>query len=132
MEDSKAAVGCYGPISQRQLLQSVGIKARLDALLQNATPAEAHMLQTGYARLVGGGKSSPPTGTALHGVGAAQKQPEGQKNSNTDTPDGMGLTYQAMAITSSTAATPVGFDAKDAQAVEEIMPEKLVSNLFWN
>lgn len=111
VEDSQAAASCHGPISQRQLLQSLGIEARLEALLQNATPAEADMLQTGYMRLVGGGKPSPPAGTILHGVEAAQKQSEGQEDSEADTPDGMGLTYQALAITSSTAATPVAFDA---------------------
>ena len=106
VEDSKAAASCHGPISQRQLLQSLGIEARLQALLQKASPAEADMLQTGYMRLIGGGapKSSPlasPDGAS----GDA-----GTDGGGLDEPEGMGLTYQAMAITGSDAPTPVAFE----------------------
>lgn len=109
MEDSKAAASCHGPISQRQLLQSLGIEARLEALLQNATPAEADMLQTGYMRLLGGGK--PSKSSLQGGEASAGQAQEGQAAGDPDIPEGMGLTYQAMAITSSNAPVPVAFEA---------------------
>lgn len=99
--DTKAAAVCHGPISQRQLLQSLGIEPRLQALLQNASPAEADMLQAGYLRLVGGGASAS---AAVQGL-------EKQKSEGVDSQEGMGLTYQAMAITAQDAPVPVAFEA---------------------
>lgn len=104
VEDSRAAASCHGPISQRQLLQSLGIEARLQALLQKASPAEADMLQIGYMRLIGSG--APKTSPLASADGAS-----GDAGVDSDAPEGMGLTYQAMAITSSDAPTPVAFEA---------------------
>jgi hypothetical protein len=99
--ESQAAATCHGPISQRQLLQGLGIDARLQALLKTADADQADMLQTGYLRLVGEGASAT---ASVQGDGR-------QKGEQQDQPaqEGMGLTYQAMAITSEDAPVPVAF-----------------------
>lgn len=78
--------------------------------MQHASPAEADMLQTGYMRLVGEGKASATANSSVHGVKTGTQQADRQADSDTDVTDGMGLTYQAMAITSSDAPTPVAFE----------------------
>ena len=105
MADSQAAASCHGPVSQRQLLQSLGVEHRLQALLENASPAESDMLQTGYLRLIGGGAS------AAASVQGAETQ-KAEAHTGTDSQEGMGLTYQAMAITAQDAPVPVAFEAQ--------------------
>ena len=105
MADSQADATCYGPISQRQLLQGLGIESRLQALLQNADPDQADMLQTGYLRLVGGGASAH---ASVQGTGR-QKGDQPQEQDDETTQEGMGMTYQAMAITQAAAPSPVPF-----------------------
>ena len=100
--ESQAAATCHGPISQRQLLQGLGIEARLQALLKTADTEEADMLQTGYLRLVGGGASAT---ASVQGDG----RQKGQQQDAQPVQEGMGLTYQAMAITSEDAPVPVAF-----------------------
>ena len=102
--DSNAPATCHGPISQRQLLQSLGIEARLQSLLQHADADTADMLQTGYLRLIGGGASATASGVGR------QKGEKAQEEQTQTEEEGMGLTYQAMAITAADASVPVGFE----------------------
>ena len=106
--DSRAGATCHGPISQRQLLQSLGIEARLQSLLQHADADQADMLQTGYLRLIGGGASAT---ASVQGAGKqkAEKAQEGTQPAE----EGMGLTYQAMVVTAQDAPVPVAFDKQE-------------------
>ena len=104
--DSQAPATCHGPISQRQLLQSLGVEARLQSLLQHADAEQADMLQTGYLRLIGGGASA----TASVQGGGTQKGQEAQEEGAKPAEEGMGLTYQAMAVTAEGAPVPVAFE----------------------
>jgi NADH dehydrogenase [ubiquinone] 1 alpha subcomplex assembly factor 7 len=80
-EDSGAAAKVHGPVSQAHLLHSLGITARLEQLKQAGTPGQAQALQQQYERLVGEGA------------------------------EGMGTTYQAMAIVQAGLPAPPAFDA---------------------
>ncbi len=62
------------------------------------------MLQTGYLRLVGGGASA--TASVL---GDGRQKGQQQDQNAQPAQEGMGLTYQAMAITSEDAPVPVAF-----------------------
>ncbi|KAK9807683.1 hypothetical protein WJX72_005978 [[Myrmecia] bisecta] len=84
-EGRGAEVACHGLITQAQFLQSLGIQARLESLLQRASPPEAEMLQQGYMRLVGG------------------------KGRTSADEEGMGESYKALAITCRDADIPVAF-----------------------
>ena len=64
------------------------------------------MLQTGYLRLVGGGVSSA---ASVQGAGM-QKGEQQQNQDEQPEQEGMGLTYQAMAITAADAPIPVAFE----------------------
>ena len=101
--DSQAAATCHGPINQRQLLQSLGIEARLQSLLQHADAEQADMLQKGYLRLIGGGASAT---ASVQGGGTQKAQEEGAQPAE----EGMGLTYQALAVTAEGAPVPVAFE----------------------
>ena len=103
--ESQAAATCHGPISQRQLLQGLGIEARLQALLETAGADQADMLQTGYLRLVGGGASAQ---ASIQGAGR-QKGDQQPEQHEAPAQEGMGLTYQAMAITAVNAEPPIPF-----------------------
>ena len=107
--DSEAPATCHGPISQRQLLQSLGIEARLQSLLQHADANQADMLQTGYLRLIGDGASAT---ASVQGVDR-QKGEQAEEKGTQPEEEGMGLTYQAMAITAADASVPVGFEGMD-------------------
>ena len=45
-----ADAACHGPVSQAHFLHSLGIGARLEALLRFAAPADAAALKVGYER----------------------------------------------------------------------------------
>ena len=105
--ESKVPAACHGPISQRQLLQGLGIEARLQSLLQHADADQADMLQSGYLRLVGGGASAT---ASVQGDGR-QKGEQAQQEDAQPAEEGMGLTYQAMAITAEDAPVPVAFES---------------------
>ncbi|PRW58511.1 NADH dehydrogenase [ubiquinone] complex assembly factor 7 [Chlorella sorokiniana] len=75
VEDTGAAADCLGPIPQAAFLLGLGIDARLEQLLANATPEQAKVLEAGFRRLVGG----TVPGVAL-------------------TEEGMGVSYQAFCI----------------------------------
>lgn len=81
----------HGPITQSQLLGSLGINFRVESLLQNCTEEEAENLKTGYWRLVGDGEAPFWEG------------PDEQ------TPIGMGTRYLAMAIVNKKQGAPVPF-----------------------
>lgn len=104
--ESQAPATCHGPISQRQLLHSLGIQARLQALLQHADAQQADMLETGYLRLIGGSASA----TASVQEGSVQKGKKAQEEGAQPAEEGMGLTYQAMAVTPDDLPVPVAFD----------------------
>ena len=46
-----------GPVTQAQFLRELGVEARADALLRNATPEQAEDITSGVARLTEGGKT---------------------------------------------------------------------------
>jgi SAM-dependent MidA family methyltransferase len=79
-EESGAAVKVHGPVSQAQLLHGLGITARLEQLQQAGTPGQAQALQQQYERLVGEGT------------------------------EGMGRTYQALAIVQEGLPVPPAFE----------------------
>ena len=104
--ESQVPTVCHGPISQRQFLQALGIEARLQSLLENADADQADMLQSGYLRLVGGGASAT---ASVQGDGR-QKGEQAQQEDTQPAEEGMGSTYQAMAITAQDAPVPVAFE----------------------
>eukprot|EP00976_Prorocentrum_cordatum_P069539 1179580-Prorocentrum_minimum.AAC.3 len=82
----------HGPVSQAQLLHSLGITTRLQALMAKAgSEEEAASLLEGYERLVGAGQKTDETGRTVHG---------------------MGEIYQAFAITSRDIGVPPAFEAE--------------------
>ncbi|XP_020597293.1 protein arginine methyltransferase NDUFAF7, mitochondrial isoform X2 [Phalaenopsis equestris] len=91
-EASAEIISVYGPITQSQLLGSLGINFRVEALLQNCTEEQAEPLRAGYWRLVGDGEAPFWEGT------------EEQK------PIGVGLRYLAMAIVNKNQGIPVPFE----------------------
>lgn len=84
-------VSVHGPITQSQLLGSLGINFRVEALLQDCTDEQAESLRTGYWRLVGDGEAPFWEG------------PDDQ------VPIGMGTRYLAMAIVNKKQGAPVPF-----------------------
>jgi NADH dehydrogenase [ubiquinone] 1 alpha subcomplex assembly factor 7 len=91
---TQPAVRSYGPVTQRALLASLGIEARLNALLQRATDEQAEALIRGAQRLVGDDAEQAKDG----GKDAAQ-------------PPGMGVRYKAMALAHADLPVPVGFES---------------------
>lgn len=83
-ESSGAACKAYGPVDQGELLQALGVDARLEMLMQSATPSQAKALAEQRERLVG------------NRSGADGKPP------------GMGVRYKALTIASE-GLVPVGF-----------------------
>eukprot|EP00210_Caulerpa_lentillifera_P000865 g836.t1 len=81
--ESGSSVCTHGPIEQRYLLKSLGIDARMEHLVENASDAQFNELKSGYERLIG-------------------SEETGQKH-------GMGKLYKALAITARTCPTPTGF-----------------------
>ena len=64
------------------------------------------MLQTGYLRLVGGGASAQ---ASIQGAGRQKGDQQLEQQDEAPAPEGMGLTYQAMAITAANAEPPIPF-----------------------
>ncbi|KAL0917922.1 hypothetical protein M5K25_013031 [Dendrobium thyrsiflorum] len=91
-EEASENISVYGPITQSQLLGSLGINFRVEALLKNCTKEQAESLRTGYWRLVGDGEAPFWEGT------------EEQK------PIGMGNRYLAMAIVNKNQGIPIPFE----------------------
>ena len=87
------AVRSYGPVTQRALLASLGLEARLNVLLQRATDEQAEALIRGVQRLVGDDAEQ----AAGDGKEAAQ-------------PPGMGIRYKAMALAHADLPPPPGFE----------------------
>ena len=77
--DNKAML--HGPVTQASLLHSLGIRTRLESLLQHASEEQKESLLAGFRRLVD---------SAEHG--------------------GMGDKYMAVAITRMNAPTPIAFE----------------------
>ena len=90
---SAPAVRSYGPVTQRALLASLGLEARLNVLLQRATDEQAEALIRGVQRLVGDDAEQ----AAGDGKEAAQ-------------PPGMGIRYKAMALAHADLPPPPGFE----------------------
>ncbi|XP_037413082.1 protein arginine methyltransferase NDUFAF7, mitochondrial-like [Triticum dicoccoides] len=85
-------ISVHGPMTQSQLLGSLGINFRVEALMQNCDEKQAESLRTGYWRLVGDGEAPFWEG------------PDDQ------TPIGMGSRYLAMAIVNKKQGSPVPFE----------------------
>lgn len=79
-------------MTQSQLLGSLGINFRVEALMQNCDEKQAESLRTGYWRLVGDGEAPFWEG------------PDDQA------PIGMGSRYLAMAIVNKKQGSPVPFE----------------------
>ena len=87
-EKPQRGVTCYGPVTQQQLLLSLGLVARLEQLVENAASEDqANALVKGCERLVG----------------------DGAGNAETGEPPGMGVRYKAMCMVSRGLPKPVGF-----------------------
>jgi SAM-dependent MidA family methyltransferase len=93
VEEAGGEAVVHGPITQAHFLRSLGIDARLEALLPNASPKQAGRLKQGFARLVGSS-----------GEGGLQ--------------DGMGSTYKAMVIAHKDLPTPVAFEPQTLEALQ--------------
>eukprot|EP00884_Botryococcus_braunii_P007845 jgi/Botrbrau1/17061/Bobra.0258s0004.1 len=86
-------VACHGPISQSELLQGLGIMARLEALLEAASSdQEALALISGCERIVGTGSGTGPEGSD---VNLSEEQ--------------MGSSYKAFCITREGRPAPIPF-----------------------
>ena len=48
-----SSASCHGPITQAHFLEGLGIRERLEGLLQTASQEEGEQLISGYYRLVG-------------------------------------------------------------------------------
>jgi NADH dehydrogenase [ubiquinone] 1 alpha subcomplex assembly factor 7 len=87
-EKPNTGVKCYGPITQQQLLLSLGLVPRLEKLVESTSnEAQADELVKGCERLVGDSAGD---------------------NSNGE-PPGMGIRYKAVCMVSRGIAKPVGF-----------------------
>ncbi|CAH9091962.1 unnamed protein product [Cuscuta epithymum] len=84
-------VSVHGPITQSQLLGSLGINFRLEALMEKCTDEQAESLRAGYWRLLGDGEAPFWEG------------PQDQ------VPIGMGTRYLAMAIVNKKQGIPIPF-----------------------
>ncbi|XP_051224746.1 uncharacterized protein [Lolium perenne] len=91
-EEVSDDISVHGPMTQSQLLGSLGINFRVEALMQNCDEKQAESLRTGYWRLVGDGEAPFWEG------------PDDQ------TPIGMGTRYLAMAIVNKKQGSPVPFE----------------------
>lgn len=96
MDSTGAAVACHGPMPQAHFLAGLGAMARLEALLALADSAQADALLSGARRLLGG---QPPGGDP----DASGERDEGGGN------EGMGYSYQAMAIAPAGLPPPAPF-----------------------
>lgn len=94
MDSTGAGVACHGPMPQAHFLAGLGAMARLEALLALADGAQADALLSGARRLLGG---RPPDSEQ----GAAGEQDEQD--------EGMGYSYQAMAIAPAGLPPPAPF-----------------------
>ncbi|XP_050217997.1 uncharacterized protein LOC126668835 [Mercurialis annua] len=90
-EEASEDISVHGPVTQSELLGSLGINFRVDALLQNCTDEQAESLRSGYWRLVGDGEAPFWEGPDEQG------------------PIGMGTRYLAMAIVNKKQGVPVPF-----------------------
>ena len=99
MQEGAPGAVCHGPITQQQLLQSLGIEVRLQALLEVAeTEEQADSLIKGYQRLVAGTRRQSQTDVS--------KQQEHLPAEF----EGMGTSYQAMVVAGSGRPIPVAFE----------------------
>jgi NADH dehydrogenase [ubiquinone] 1 alpha subcomplex assembly factor 7 len=89
----------HGPISQANLLHSLGIQARLQQLVDNAsTEEEAEGLIKGYRRLVGSGSSNSTNEDDGGGGANGGSSEHSEKEEDSEELDGMGESYQAICI----------------------------------
>jgi NADH dehydrogenase [ubiquinone] 1 alpha subcomplex assembly factor 7 len=100
-------VRSYGPVTQRALLGALGIEARLNALLEHATDAQAEALIRGVMRLVGDDADDADDADDVAGGTPAKRVP------------GMGVRYKAMAVVHADLPPPVGFEDARQEAPQE-------------
>lgn len=90
-------VACHGPILQTELLQGLGIVARLEALLEAAaSDEERQALISGAECIVGTGEGPEPEGPGPEGPGQRPPQP-------------MGSIYKAFCISRQDRPPPLPF-----------------------
>lgn len=105
-----SGVECFGPVTQQELLISLGIGTRLEALIDACkTQEEADRLIEGCTRLVSG------DATPGEGAGSGYEVSEGDNGEEEDrpSPPGMGIRYKAIAMVSKGLGVPVGFQRVD-------------------
>ena len=91
MDSTGAGVACHGPMPQAHFLAGLGAMARLEALLALADGPQADALLSGARRLLGG-------------------QPaESEQGADGEQDEGMGYSYQAMAIAPAGLPPPAPF-----------------------
>ena len=61
MLEAEGNAACHGPITQAHFLEALGIRERLQGLLQTASQEEGEQLISGYYRLVGSSSSDANT-----------------------------------------------------------------------
>ena len=61
MLEAEGNAACHGPITQAHFLEALGIRERLQGLLQRASQEEGEQLISGYYRLVGSSSSDANT-----------------------------------------------------------------------
>ena len=61
MLEAEGNAACHGPITQAHFLEALGIRERLQGLLQTASQQEGEQLISGYYRLVGSSSSDANT-----------------------------------------------------------------------
>ena len=59
--EAEGNAACHGPITQAHFLEALGIRERLQGLLQTASQEEGEQLISGYYRLVGSSSSDANT-----------------------------------------------------------------------
>jgi hypothetical protein len=88
-------------VTQRALLGALGIEARLHALLERATDAQAEALIRGVMRLVGDDSEDADVAGGTPGEARVP---------------GMGVRYKAMAVVHADLPPPVGFEDAPQEA----------------
>ncbi|CAK0783585.1 hypothetical protein CVIRNUC_006784 [Coccomyxa viridis] len=117
--EAEGNAACHGPITQAHFLEALGIRERLQGLLQTASQEEGEQLISGYYRLVGssssdantqaqGGQQQEATVVETSGSSRAKKD-EADSVTQAAREEGMGTTYKAFAITPSFRAVPIPF-----------------------
>ncbi|CAL5220482.1 g2508 [Coccomyxa viridis] len=103
---------CHGPITQAHFLEALGIRERLEGLLQTASQEEGEQLISGYYRLVSSSSDDADSQreTAQPGEADAIRGEDGSDPlTQAAREEGMGITYKVLAITPQSSSSPIPF-----------------------